>query len=459
MKTIKRVVLIICSIHLLSYVDAQEKIQQPEEIMEKKGNDALNSVKDLRIKLNENGSHYVKFTALNQVWIRYTDANPGTTINGFAKDQIFDIGIRRLRFQILGQLTDQIFFYVQFGQNNFSHLSAKYTGAFFHDAIVEYSIIDKHISIGGGLTGWSGLSRYASPSIGSIMSLDAPLFQQATNGVNDQFLRKLSIYAKGKIGKLDYRIALTDPLSVDNSLTYLDTSRLNIAAFSPKPAALQTQGYFMYQFLNQEANTTPYTVGTYLGSKDIFNIGAGFIYQPNAMWYLSTVADTVSSTIQLLGVDIFWDHPLNKEKGNAITIYAVYNTYNFGPNYMRNVGVMNPANGNNNVAIFNGGGNAFPMIATGSTIYAQVGYLFKDNLLPKNAKLQPYGAFQYGNYERLKDPMIMYEGGVNWYINGSHNSKMTINYQSRPIYETMPNGLIENISRKGMLQLQYQIAI
>jgi hypothetical protein len=35
-------------------------------------------------------------------------------------------------------------------------------------------------------------------------------------------------------------------------------------------------GYFEYQFLDQEANVLPYKVGSYLGTKKVFNIG-GFI--------------------------------------------------------------------------------------------------------------------------------------------------------------------------------------
>ena len=55
--------------------------------------------------------------------------------------------------------------------------------------------------------------------------------------------------------------------------------------FSNEPANLQTQGYFKYEFLDSESNLTPYNTGSYLGSKNVFNIGAGFIYQKDAMWH------------------------------------------------------------------------------------------------------------------------------------------------------------------------------
>ena len=73
----------------------------------------------LRINLSDDGRHYLRFTFLNQVWIRYTDANPGTLVNGFAQDEIFDIGLRRTRIQFFGKLSPRVYFYTQMGINNF----------------------------------------------------------------------------------------------------------------------------------------------------------------------------------------------------------------------------------------------------------------------------------------------------------------------------------------------------
>lgn len=108
--------------------------------------------------------------------------------------------------------------------------------------------------------------------------MDAPLFQQATNDATDQFLRKLSIYGKGKVGKLDYRVAVSKPMVIENSTLYTNkiSTHSDFSRISPK---LQYQGYFMYQFFDKESNQLPYTVGSYLGKKRVFNIGAGFIYQ------------------------------------------------------------------------------------------------------------------------------------------------------------------------------------
>lgn len=414
--------------------------------------------KELKFKLNDDGSHFVKATFLNQVWVRYNQNNPGTTINGYSENETFDIGLRRTRIQLLGQLSDKVFFYTQFGTNNLSYNGARKQGLFFHDALGEIKIHDEHLSIGTGLTGWSGLSRYASPSIGSILSLDAPLYQQATNDISDQFIRKFSVYAKGKLGKVDYRLAITKPMSVAKS-SVQGTGISSNSLFSPEPPKPQFQGYVMYQFLDKESNLTPYNKGSYLGQKNVFNIGGGFIYQQNAMWHSENYgADTVHSNLELFAVDVFYDHVINTEKKNAITAYASFSSNNYGKNYIRNVGVMNPANGVNSSGTLNGAGDALPLIGTGTTAYTQVGFIFRKDLLGDKGTIQPYTAMQYSNFDFLKDPMVMYEGGVNWIIDG-HRTKVSIHYQSRPVFEMNGSGDYVNTKRKGMFVTQLQISI
>lgn len=413
--------------------------------------------KELVIYFNQDGSHYLKATFLNQIWIRYNESNPGTTVFGTPKSNTLDLGLRRTRIQLFGQISDKIFVYTQFGTNNINYISPRKQGLFFLDAVTELKIVDQKLSFGSGLTGWSGLSRYASPSVGSILTLDAPLYQQSTNDINDQFLRKFSFYAKGKLGKLDYRIAISDPMVIQNSTAQKSIIQEN-SLFSPKPAKLQFQGYFMVQLKDKESNLTPYNVGTYLGKKHILNFGAGFITQKDAMWHLTNLGDSLNTNLGLFALDVFYDLPLNSKKGTAFTAYGSISYTDYGKNYVRNLGVMNPANGINSNGSFNGSGNSFPIIGTGNTIYAQFGYLLKQNLLRDFGTIQPYVATQYSNFELLNNPMLMYEAGFNWLIEG-HRSKISLNYQSRPIFGIDESQDFTLVSRKSMFTLQTQISI
>lgn len=405
---------------------------------------------DKKIYLNEDGSNYLKFSLLSQVWVRNQEYNPGTTIFDIPKSGGTDIGIRRFRITMFGQVADRVFIYGQIGANNFNNISERKQGFFIHDALGEYAIDKDKLWIGGGLSGWTGLSRFSSSAVGSLMGIDGPLFLETTNDVTDQFVRKLSVFAKGKLGKFDYRIALAQPMAVQKG-----SGNVAIGAnssFSTKPPEVQYNGYFQYQFKEQESNQTPYATGSYLGKKKIFNVGAGIIYQKDAMWHRNVVNDTITSDMLHLAADIFYDAPIGS-KGQAISFYGNFTHYDFGTNYIRNLAPMNPANGTSDPTVLNGGGNGFPAYGTGNVLYGQIGYKFKENLIGKTT-LMPYVAIQHAHYERLNNDMSFYDIGVNWLLNGQ-TSKLTLSYQNRPIYDV--GGYLTE--HKSAFVLQYQVLL
>lgn len=416
----------------------------------------------LKIYLSDDSTKYVKATGLAQIWFRYNTNNPGSAIYGSPVNETFDVGLRRVRYQTMAQVTKNVFFYSQFGINSLNSLSTRKTGLFFHDVTGEYNVHKNYLVLGGGLSGWNGTSRFSSSSVGSILGLDLPVVQETTNDVTDQFVRKFGVFAKGKIGGFDYRLSAANPFPVQNALsavTAMPATGTNVAYYSTKAPAIQYQGYFMWQFLDKESNQLPYMTGSYLGKKRVFNIGAGFSHQKNAMWYRTASLDTVSTASKQLGVDVFYDYFLNKEKQNAITAYASFLNYDFGPNYIRNAAAMNTANSSVGVSSFNSYGNSFPLIGTGKVVFVQAAYLFKKDLLKKQGTLQPYASAIYANYQRLKDPMLVYSAGINWIMSGQ-NSKISLDYQSRPIFNTDSNGDIRETksARRGQLVLQYQVA-
>ena len=80
------------------------------------------AIKNGKLYLNEDGSHYVKLTLNTQIWMRASEYNPGSTIFGSPKKGGVDIGIRRYRVQFMSQITDRVFVYSQFGENNFNNI-------------------------------------------------------------------------------------------------------------------------------------------------------------------------------------------------------------------------------------------------------------------------------------------------------------------------------------------------
>lgn len=410
-------------------------------------------IPDLKWNLNESGSLYLKSNLTGQIWLRYVDNNTGSFAQGAEIPQTADIGLRRVRVQFYGKVHEKVFFYSQAGINNFGYNSARKPGLFIHDLAIEYQLTSRIVQLGAGLTGWTGFLRYSSPAVASILAYDAPLYQQATNDANDQFLRKLSVYIKGKIGKLDYRLICSDPFMIDTTIATV--KRINVHSdFAYTIPKAQFSGYGMMQLMDEESNLTPYTTGSYLGKKRILNIGAGFQFQPKAMWHYSDAIsrDTIFQDMLHYGVDLMLEQPTGTN-GAAITAYAAFSSTNYGKNYIRNNGVMNPVITGTS---FSGGGNAYPMYGTGTTFFGQVGYLMPQKLLgEKNGQLQPYANLFISTYERLQSRVLVWDVGCNWLIDG-HRSKVSFNYNNRPVFDAIQ---LNQSNRKGQITLQLQVAI
>ncbi len=451
----------------------------------------------------------ITVTGLNQTWLRYAQYNPGTELLGERVNEGVDLGLRRTRFQVLGNLSDRVFVYFQLGQNNFNAATAiggnRKQSFFIHDAVSEYrftmggkgrwgSNISGEHHIGGGLTIMNGLSRFSQPSIGTIMTLDVPVFAQATVDQTDLFSRKLSLYYRGSLNKLDYRLVFTDPFPINSAGISIPAISKH-ATFTPYGHRKQYQTLVMYQFLDKESMQTPYMTGTYLGKKKVFNISAGGIFQPRATWnYRDGLGglgrDTVFNAMRLWSVDAFLDMPAFFKpspsevaagaKPDCISAYVGYFNTNYGKDYLRFNGLMNPATSMVSIAgktvVGDAGGqygNALPMFGTGKVLYAQLGYLFgrKLNGGGKNRgsdalsgsvyrasvgldQWQIFGSFTGADYNRVGRKIATYVLGVNL-IHGP-NAKWSLCVENRPSVQVFVDNS-QQFSRKNAVILQYQI--
>lgn len=403
----------------------------------------------LKIKFNDDGSKYLRVISWAQVWTRYNNNNEGTLRNGAAADNTFDIGLRRARMLFLSQISPKFLILMHFGINNQNALSnsnannagnAWKPGIFFHDVWTEYNVtkgktssgMAYELSLGAGLHYWNGLTRLTNASTLNFMTLDAPIVNWPTIDAADEFARMMGIYAKGKLSKLDYRVAVNMPFATQAGIQ--GGSATGRTGYNRKNNSVNLQGYFNWQFFDQESNLLPFMVGTYLGTKKVFNIGAGFEHGFDAMVEYTSTTDSSVKAMSHFAADMFLDLPLSSKK-DAITAYAAYYNYNFGKNYVRSIGIMNMAQV---------GGNAYPTVGTGSAFHAQVGYL-----LPKGGsalRIQPYANVTLQNWEGNVSKDVNNLGnqigwfangnvGCNWLIEG-HHAKITTDVGLRPDFTT-----------------------
>ena len=254
------------------------------------------------MNLSPDGSKYVRILLWTQVYARYTENNTGTLrAPSMPKESQVDFGIRRSRMVVMAQLNPRFLVYTHLGINNQNAVSGgvapttdgKKPQFFIHEAVTEYKV-NKYLSLGAGLHYYNGISRLTNASTTSILPMDLPLTNFPTIEQTDQFARWLGIYAKGRMGKFDYRVAMNDAFLTNQASTrsawalHHDPAGVStgtgVANYNPQNTNHVYQGYFSYNFLEPEANLLPYTQGTYLGTKRVFSIGTGFLYNKDAMY-------------------------------------------------------------------------------------------------------------------------------------------------------------------------------
>lgn len=395
---------------------------------------ADHSYKPLKLSLSEDGSKYVRFLMWHQFWATYTSNNPGTTdINGDLQENNLNFGLRRSRFLAYAQISPRFLILTHWGINNQNFNRGGIAGGkkpqlYIHDAWTEFMVSPKKLYIGAGLHYWNGISRLTNASTLNFMTLDAPIFNWANIELTDQFARQFGVYAKGALGKFHYQVSVNQPFSAG-----VNPSSLAGVPDAPAVNALNEnisfKGYFDYQFFDQESQVLPYRVGTYMAGKKVLNVGAGFYTHPEATVSTNGSGGEELNNINLFAADLFANLPINKGRGTAFTGYAAYYSYDFGPNYIRNVGIMNTANGGTSFA---GSGNRQPTIGTGSIFYTQMGYsLPKGN---KGDQFQPFAAFTAKSFEALDEGSTQVDLGMNYFLNG-HHAKISLQYSTRPIYQ------------------------
>lgn len=362
----------------------------------------------MKVKLNEDGSKYFRIISWAQIWAQHNSDKP-LDANGNEQSNL-NFSLRRARVLMYAQISPDFLILTHFGLNSLNGNNLSPTGKgdssqlFFHDVWGQYSLSKNH-AIGGGLHYWNGISRANNQSTLNMLTLDNQRQAWATIGLSDQFARHIGIYLKGKFGKLQYRLAVND--AVTNNLQENATPTPGGAAvysgkrlLGSKDAGRTYAGYFDYNFLDQESNFLPYKVGSYLGGKKVFNIGAGFFFHPKGSVIANTAGELAGEDVSIFAVDAFYDAPIGG-KGAAITAYALAQFNDYGKDFTL--------------------GRTYE---TGSLLHAHVGYVFATQ---KKTKFQPYVQFDSRQIDAIDDNATSFGLGVNTYFSG-HNSKLSLEY-------------------------------
>lgn len=357
-----------------------------------------------KVKFDEDGKKYFRILSWAQVQGVYTDEVPDDVSH-------FNFNLRRARVLMYAQLNEKFLILTHFGLNSLNANSLSPTGKgegsqlFFHDVWAQYNVGKDH-SIGGGLHYFNGISRLNNQSTLNMLTLDNNRQSWSTLGLSDQFARHVGVFGKGKFGKFQYQVAIND--AITNGLDARDPEPDGPAVYGGKrlvgsrDAGMVYAGYFNYNFFDLESNFLPYKVGTYLGGKRVFNIGAGFFLHPSGSVRLDGT-ELKGEDVSIFAIDAFYDSPIG-EKGSAITAYATFQSNDYGNDYL------------------------FSAYGTGSMFYGHVGYVFNGDV--SKTRFQPYVSFASNSYDAVDDNRNVLGIGANAYLTG-HHSKLTLEYKNQ----------------------------
>lgn len=393
------------------------------------------SYKPLTLKLNEDGSKYMRLIMWHQIWV--TSSN----LSNDSKLQL-SASIRRSRMLAYAQVSSKFLILSHFGLNSLNAENLSSLGSngdasklFLHGAWGEYKI-NNHFYIGGGLHYWKGLTRLASQSTLNFMTLDQsrPFYAWHSLGITDQFARHLGLYMKGSAGKFEYRIAWNtagrNPLgggrdySLDFAIdgeggTELSYTGASVPDADGNPIGNSIfEGYVKYNIWENESVKLPYYVGTYLGKKKVLAVGAGFFLHPDGMY---NTDEKTHSNVGHFAADVFLDMPL---LDGALNAYASFQKFNYGSNY---------------ISRWAGTGNAF---------YAQAGYYIS------RTRLMPYLAYSNGDFEGADESIHSMDFGLNYFIN-EHHAKITLEYH-RIVNDYRENDIVRGVN-DALSQLRLQL--
>ncbi|WP_343658527.1 porin [Chryseobacterium sp.] len=429
---------------------------------------------DLTINLNPSGDRWIKFTLSSQIWLRSIENNPGTQVNGVPQDQTYDASIRRMRLTVQSQVTPFYSVYFQVGTNNESFISGGGTGTgatgagkrapfFIHDAYNELAIIPRNdfqtgkpnknnVYVGAGLHSWNGVSRLSNGSSIKMLAGDLPVFNFPTIEVADQFSRQFGVFVHGEFDKLNYRFSINKPFA-----TNLTPAVGGGAVDNNKSGKLSYAGYVYYQFFNKEVTANAFLSGNNLGKRKILNFGIGYYFNKQSTLTQPLKDVFESHDTSILGTDIYTELPIgNKKKEMGLTLYSVYYNYNYGLNYLRLSGVLNPGTPDpefKGETALEGAGNNRVLMGTGSIWFSQAGFV-----LPKFSnilKVQPFFNYALKDLKALNQSGSYFDAGINFYLYGQ-NTRIVAQYSSRPLYDPSTKRIFD---RKGEYLLSLQIVL
>lgn len=344
-----------------------------------------------------------------QVWFQnISDMNMDNDDEKY-DDNLNDFLIRRSYFYLDGTITPELSFFVHFasdklGMDEITNDSDKGLGSGIavRDAWLTYKILGDDLMVQVGRMYIPFTRNYGTTSTKAMLTLDldwgqggshSGIFYPSNIGRDDS----ITLWGNVLEDKLQYRLMIGD--GEDNNTKNPDDN-------------VRFAGRLSYSFFDPE--TKWFNSETYLGTKRILAIGAGFDFEHD-MVIAGKKDDYTAWT-----VDFTYDQPM--AQGNSLTLVLSYINISHVPNAITWTQL--------------GAGD------DGDITSAKIGYYFGDKLALGN--LQPYTQVQnIHSDESGDDDTMIYGFGLNYYLKGVAN-KISLEASFMDQDEEVPDSAIRD---------------
>lgn len=367
------------------------------------------------VKINDQS--WLAFTYEMQLFLQYRDQGTGPD----RSDSTTDIYFRRNRLGLRGQVTEKYGFLLQIehqGDRTIDDISVR------EDPIDRFTVLDAYLRARFDNAFQLRAGLYKDPLVREHN--EACFFPLSVD-------RSLFIYTPLRRESRDFGALLWGNLYEDR-IQYKLAAMKGLDRRDAPGSSLRYTARVHLTFLEPE--NLPIYFGTYLGKKKVLTVGAGFQYEPDAV-FGNVAAGALPRDYQAWTSDIFFEYPV--ESVGTFTASAAFLEIDFEDAFRGGdpdpfaVGIHGEKNG----------------------WYAKGGYLLPGKVGPGN--VQFFGRFEDWNFAELQgivdQEIEWYAFGLNYLLKG-HDLRVTLEYSVNDFeQEDANNDDFDTVT--AMLQLRF----
>lgn len=393
-----------------------------------------------RLDVGEEGT--LRIAGWARAWLRVAELDPGSTVEGRARDVAVDVGLREGRLLALGRLVPELAIAIGVGVLDLDADGAAAVRP--TDAWADVALVQDLLHLGAGLHRWAGLSRASTVGPLAPIGLEPLAIASPTRGAaTDAFDARLGGFAHGRVAGLDWRVAASRAFAPPAS-----TAAGPDAVFVADGGDVLVEAYARWADGAPPQDAGPWLPGAWLGAERVLAVGAGALFQPEATAWTVPDRGLERGDAWIVAGDVFVDVPLGA--GAALTAYGLYLYEHLGPRALRLDAPLDRTDGGSAPG---GPGLGTPFAGTGHHAGLELAWLAPGH--PAGLRFQLWAKATLQLLDAVDGALVAAEAGLTTWAFEPH-LRATLGYGLRPTLEDRGPGAplgVDGVAHRGTLQI------